>query len=154
MKYTKRLKGWFWKIILLAVLVYVFKNYSQIKKWPLFGKLNHSQVLGEQTLSSQEKLVDSFQRLVAPIQEKVAEGRHYVAQKSSLTENDARKDDPQEKAIKNDNNEEDGDEDYRQDLDEFLKNIEKLPQKQAIKIKEYLIKELFPECQCDCAYDD
>jgi len=156
MKYTKRFKGWLWKIILLAVLVYVFKNYSQIKEWPLFEKLSQSQVLGEQTLSSQEKLVDSFQRLVAPVQEKVAEGRHYVIQKTSLTENDVRKDDSPEKVIKNNNNNNkgDGDGDYRPDLDEFLKNIEKLPQKQAIKIKEYLIKEIFPECQCDCTYDD
>jgi len=145
MKYTKRFKGWLWKIIFLSVLVYIFKNYSQIKEWPLFKNLSQSQVLGEQTISSaQEKIADSFRKIgLAPIQEKLTE-EYY----------DTVKDGTAEQNIDNGKDSQEKNEDYQQYLNEFLENIEKLPQKQTVKIKEYLIKEIFPECQCRCDYDN
>ena len=40
--------------------------------------------------------------------------------------------------------------DFDQSLETLTEDIKKLPQQQLIKVKEQLVKEIFPDCQCVC----
>ena len=44
--------------------------------------------------------------------------------------------------------------DFDQALEDLTEEIKKLPQQQLIRVKEQLIREIFPDCQCTCEVED
>lgn len=122
----------FWAIS-LGVVVY-FLGPDRISRF-----LNRPSVLGEEVGPVIED------KILTPAKETIS--RHVRwPQKEDLT--------PLPQLVGNEDQQKDesGSEDinFDQSLETLTENIKKLPQQQLIKVKEQLIKEVFPDCQCVC----
>jgi len=119
--------------ILLGVVIY-FVGPDRISSW-----FDQSSVLGEKIGPVIED------KILAPAKETVS--RHVRwPQKEDL--------EPLPRLVNDEDHQKDnsGSEglDFDQSLETLTENIKKLPQQQLIKVKEQLIKEVFPDCQCVC----
>ena len=120
------------RIVLLLALstgvVYGVKNYREIGK--------KDKILGEWAKSSEE--------LVNPVLEKVDEGIEYLS--------GPRVEVPE--AGSSGNSKEVVANDTKEMVDQFIETIKELPEKQMVKVKEQIIQEIFPDCQCSCSIDE
>ncbi|KUK83920.1 MAG: hypothetical protein XD98_0215 [Microgenomates bacterium 39_6] len=121
-------------VVLIALLViagYLFRQ-EQANNW-----LGQSRVLGEEVGPAIENMV------LIPAKKAV---EPYVRwpQKEDL--------EPLPKLIIEEKNQEPppGQVDFDQSLENLTEEIKKLPQQQLTKVKEQLVKEIFPDCQCVC----
>ncbi|MGI6278476.1 MAG: hypothetical protein ACOYJ8_01540 [Patescibacteria group bacterium] len=128
-------KSWFFKLLILVILIgalaYFFDS-NLVKNW--FG---YSQVLGEEAGPIFEE------KLLSPAKDVV--NRHFRwPQKEDL--------EPLPRLVVEEKNQESppSQAEFDQSLETLTEEIKKLPQQQLIKVKEQLIKEIFPDCHCVC----
>lgn len=120
-------------VALFGAIIYFSGWGGKIKEW--FG---HSQVLGERTdLELNEKVFQPAQDAVnqylrwphsedlKPLPKIVIDEESQGSASSSVN--------------------------LDQSLEDLAQEIKNLPQEQVIKIKEQLIKEVFPDCECSCS---
>lgn len=134
---------------LFGALVYGIQNKEKIAQWPFWQESN--KVLGEQALPVAEKAWRPvYEGGLKPVRDSVEKSRQGVADKVNLPE-----------TVGLENEDSSGDESgsdevnkqrerTEQELEELAQEVKKLPQKQMIKVKEQIIKEIFPNCQCRC----
>ena len=113
-------------VILLAGVIYGVKNYHQVNR--------DNKVLGEWERSS-EKLVD-------PILKRVDEGIGYFS--------GTRVEVPEAGSSGNSNKEVVAN-NAQEMVDQLIETVKELPEKQVVKIKEQIIQEIFPDCECTCS---
>ena len=112
-------------VILLVGVIYGVKNYQQAS--------GDNKVLGEWEKSSE--------KLVNPVLKRVDEGIEYFSgTKVDIPE--AGSSGNSKEAIAND---------AKKMVDQLVETVKELPEKQVVKIKEQIIQEIFPDCQCSCS---
>lgn len=120
-------------VALLGAVIYFFGWEGKVKEW-----FSRSQVLGERTdLDLEEKIFQPAQSAVdqyirwprsedlEPLPKIIADEDSQEGSSSSLV-------------------------DFDQSLEDLAQEVKNLPQQQLVKIKEQLIKEIFPDCHCEC----
>ena len=112
-------------VILLAGVVYGVKNYHQIDQ--------KDRILGE--------WLESPEELVNPVFEKANEGIEYFSG-AGIKIPEAGSSGDNKEVIANDTKEK---------VNQLVEIIKELPEKQVIKIKEQIIQEIFPGCECTCS---
>mgnify|MGYP001025654593 CR=1 FL=1 len=112
-------------VILLAGVIYGVKNYHQVNR--------NNKVLGEWEKSSE--------KLVNPVLKRVDEGIEYFSGvKIEIPE--AGSSGNSKEAIAND---------AKEMVNQLVETVKELPEKQVVKIKEQIIREIFPDCECTCS---
>ena len=129
------IKKLFIGVILLGIIGYLISS-DQFQNW-----LSYSQVLGEKIQPVlEEKVIEPGKTIINqnirwPTQEDLAP----LPQIKLAEENSKSNSEPVN---------------FDQALKNLTEEIKKLPQQQLIKVKEQLIKEVFPDCQCVCEAED
>lgn len=123
-------------VVLVALLIiagYLFRR-EQVNRW-----FSQSRVLGEEVGPAIENMVlTPAKKAVEPyVRWPQKEDLEHLPQ--LVGDNDEQKDSPNFSSP-----------DFDQSLKNLTEEIKNLPQQQLIKVKEQLIKEIFPDCQCEC----
>lgn len=136
------------KLALFGLLVYGIQNKDKITRWPIWQQ---GQVLGEETLPRVQRVWQPvYEGGLKPVQDTVEKGREGVADKVKLPETVGLKDKDSSDSEADTEKVDKQRQRTEQELDELAKEVKKLPQKQMIKVKEQIVKEVFPNCQCQC----
>jgi hypothetical protein len=119
--------------VLLVATVYLFGWEGKIKEW-----FSRSQVLGERSDLGLEE------RFFQPAREAIDQHVRWPRQEDL---------EPLPKIVVNEDSQEGSPSSASldQSLEDLAQEIKDLPQQQLIKIKEQLIKEIFPDCECSCS---
>ena len=112
-------------VIPLLGVIYGVKNYHQIDQ-------------DDRTLGEWEK---SSEKLVSPVLEKMDEGVEYFSRIKVEIPEAGSSGDNKEVIVSN----------TKEMVDQLVETVKGLPEKQAVKIKEQIIREIFPDCQCSCS---
>jgi len=113
-------------VILLAGVVYGVKNYQQAS--------GDNKILGEWEKSSE--------KLVNPVLKKVDEGMEYFSGTGMEVPEAGSSGNSNKEVIAND---------AKEMVDQLVEAVKELPEKQVVKIKEQIIREIFPDCECTCS---
>ncbi|MDD3679594.1 MAG: hypothetical protein PHX72_01930 [Candidatus Shapirobacteria bacterium] len=124
------------KLFILAILIGAIISvigFDRIKNW-----LSHSQVLGEKITP----VINGA--MFKPAQEIIGQNIRWPQKKDFQLSSQAVLGEEDQAVSPKDS------EDFNRSLESLTEEIKNLPQQQLVKVKEQLIKEIFPDCQCDC----